>query len=166
LKDIEKNATEHLVFRLKNSKTYASMCGQAQFVTTEVSTDVALWFCVNSGYLNQPTDRDTFRFHYSNLESMIKIVEALGYPNDKRLMPHYQRTKTLLNLLSIYKALKSPYDKFTFKNTLLGLYQNGIFINPKNLGKKFIEFESCTTFIPIDGPASPEQVEKVKNMFA
>jgi hypothetical protein len=34
LKDIEKNSTEHLIYRLKNSKTYASMCGQAQFVTT------------------------------------------------------------------------------------------------------------------------------------
>lgn len=34
LNDIEKNASEHLIFRLKNSKTMASLCGQAQFVTT------------------------------------------------------------------------------------------------------------------------------------
>jgi hypothetical protein len=74
LKDIEKNATEHLIYRLKNSKTYASLCGKAQFVTTQVSTDVALWYCVNSGYFNQPTDRDTFRFHFYDLEWMIKIL--------------------------------------------------------------------------------------------
>jgi hypothetical protein len=134
------------------------MCGQAQFVTTEVSTDIAIWFCVNSGFLNQPTDRDTFRFHYYNLEPMIKVVEALGYPNDKGLIPHHNRTKTLLNLLSIYKSFKSPHEKVTFKNLLLGLYQNGIFINPDNLNKKFLEVESCTNFIPIDGPASQDQI--------
>lgn len=119
-----------------------------------VSTDIAVWFCVNSGFLNNPTDRDTFRYHYYNLEPMIKIVETLGYPNDKGLMAHYNRTKTLLNLLSIYKSFKSPHDKKSFKNMLLGLYQNGIFINVKNLSKKFIDTEVCSTFIPIDGPSS------------
>jgi hypothetical protein len=92
---------------------------------------------VNSGYLNQPTDRDTFRFHYYNLEPMMKIVEELGYPNDKGLMPHYHRTKNLLNLLSIYKNIKCPNDKKTFKNLAIGLYQNGIFVNPKDFDKKF-----------------------------
>lgn len=70
---------------------------------------------------------------------MIKIVEVLGYPNDKGLVPHYNRTKNLLNLLSIYKSLKSIHDKKTFKNMLLGLCQNGIFVNVKNLHKKFID---------------------------
>jgi hypothetical protein len=50
------------------------MCGQAQFVTTEVTSDIAVWFCVNSGYLNLPTDKDTFRFHFYNILPMIKIV--------------------------------------------------------------------------------------------
>jgi hypothetical protein len=129
LKDIEKNATEHLIFRLRNSKSYASLCGQAQFVTTELHTDVAIWFCVNSGYLNQPTDRDTFRFHCYNMEPMIKITEALGYQNDKGLMGHFHRTKTLLNLLGACKGLKTHHEKKTFRNMLLGLYQNGVFID-------------------------------------
>lgn len=134
------------------------MCGQAQFVTTELTTDVAVWYCVNSGYLNQPTDRDTFRFHYYNLEPMIKMVEALGYPNDKGLMAHYYRTKTLLNLLGALKSLKTHHEKKTFKNMLLGLYQNGIFIDSKKLTAKFLETEIASSFIPIDGPASLEQV--------
>lgn len=58
----------------------ASLSGLAQFVTTEISTDLAVWFCVNSGYLNQPTDRDTFRFHVPNMKYLIDIVNALGYP--------------------------------------------------------------------------------------
>lgn len=165
LKDIEKNATEHLIFRLQNSKSYASLCGQAQFVTTELHTDVAIWFCVNSGFLNQPTDRDTFRFHYYNLEPMIKIVEALGYPNDKGLMPHYFRTKTLLNMLGSFKALKTHHEKKSFRNLLLGLYQNGIFIDGNNIHKSFTETEICTAFIPIDGPASEAQVAKIREKF-
>jgi len=67
LKPIKVNADEHLIYRLRNSKTMAGMCGLAQFVTTQVNTDVAVWYCVNSGFLNQPTDRDTFRFHFFNL---------------------------------------------------------------------------------------------------
>jgi hypothetical protein len=74
LKPIQANATEHLLHRLKNNKTMAGLCGLAQFVTTQVDTDVALWYCVSSGYLNQPTDRDTFRFHFYNLDPMIKMV--------------------------------------------------------------------------------------------
>jgi len=154
LKDIEKNAAEHLVYRLKNSKTYASMCGQAQFVTTELTTDVAVWYCVNSGYLNQPTDKDTFRFHIQNLDPMIKMTELLGYPNDKGLMPHYHRTKSLLSLLWAIKSLKTNHEKKTFKNMLLGLYQNGTFVDTKNVTQKFSEVEICSEFIPIDGPAS------------
>jgi hypothetical protein len=71
LADIEKNVTEHLLFRLKTSKTMASLCGLAQFVTTELNTDLAVWFCVNSCYLNQPADRDTFRFHLYNMKPLI-----------------------------------------------------------------------------------------------
>lgn len=130
------------------------MCGQAQFVTTELTTDVAVWYCVNSGYLNQPTDKDTFRFHVQNLEPMIKMTELLGYPNDKGLMPHYHRTKALISLLRAFKSLNTHHEKKTFKNMLLGLYQNGRFVDTKNVSQKFSEVEICSEFIPIDGPAS------------
>ena len=109
--DVEKNVTEHLLYRLKNSKTFASMSGLAQFVTTQLSTDVALWYCVNSGHLNQPPDRDTFRFHVFNLQPMIEMVELLGYPIDKGVLPHFQRTKALLFSLSAYKKMDNDEKK-------------------------------------------------------
>lgn len=105
LAPIKANATEHLIFRLKNSRTMASLCGLAQFVTTQLHTDVALWYCVNSGYLNQPTDRDTFRFHFYNLAPMVKMVEVLGYPIHEGTNAHLNRTKALLNLLSRFKKM-------------------------------------------------------------
>ena len=67
LNEIEKNATEHLIFRLKNSKTMASLCGQAQFVTTELTTDLAVWYCVNSACLNLSPEKDIFRYHLSSI---------------------------------------------------------------------------------------------------
>lgn len=51
------------------------MCGLAQFVNTQLGSDLAVWYCVNSCVLNQPADRDTFRFHLYNINPMIDIVK-------------------------------------------------------------------------------------------
>ncbi len=48
---------------------------------------------------------------------------------------------------------------------VVGLYQNGVFIDPKQLSKKFIEKEKCTRFIFLDGPASQEQIEKIRSLL-
>lgn len=80
LNPIKSNITEHLIFRLTKTKTMASMCGLSQFVSTQINTDIAVWYCVNSGYMNVPVEKDTFRFHLFDHEHMVKIVKALGYP--------------------------------------------------------------------------------------
>lgn len=118
-----------MIYRLKNTKTMAGMCGLAQFVTTQVSSDVAVWFCVNSGYLNQPTDRDTFRFHFYNMQPMLKMIEVLGYPLHPGTIPHLRRTRTLLNLLSKFKKFPNTGLKKGFLNLFKGLYQNGIILS-------------------------------------
>lgn len=105
LKDIKPNATEHLIFRLRNSNTMASLCGLAQFVTTQVPSDVAVWYCANSGYLNQPTDRDTFRFHVYNMKALVQMTKALGYPIHEGHAKHWSRTQTLLSFLTKFKKL-------------------------------------------------------------
>lgn len=153
LKDIEKNATEHLIFRLKNSKTMASLCGLAQFVTTEMNTDLAVWYCVNSGYLNQPTDKDTFRFHAYNLVPMITIVNTLGYPIDKGVHNHLSRTKTLLSVLAAFKKLDNS-QKRSFKEAIRSLYQNSVEINTQNVEGNIANLETVVKFVPIDGEAS------------
>ena len=95
--------------------------------TTEVNSDIAIWFCVNSRFLNQTTDRDTFRFHLYNIEPMIKITEVLGYPNDKGLIAHYNRTKGLNSILTLFKGKESK-DKKTFQHTLSRIDQNGLYL--------------------------------------
>ena len=69
-------------------------------------------------------------------------------------MGHYNRTKALFSFLSVYKTMRSKNDKKSLENMVKGLCQNGVFINAKNLSKKFVDTEVCSVFIPVDGAAS------------
>ena len=142
----------------------ASMCGLAQFVTTQIPSDVAIWYCVNSGFLNQPTDRDTFRFHFPNIEPMIKMVKALEYPLDKGLKSHFLRTKTLMVMLSRFKKF-TTHEKKEFKAWCKGFYQRGFFIDSTKVSEKFKELEVCPSFIPVDGEPEPDQVKLIYEKF-
>jgi hypothetical protein len=167
LKPIATNATEHLLHRLRNSKTMAGLCGLAQFVTTQVDSDVAVWYCVSSGYLNQPTDRDTFRFHFYNLHPMIRMVEALGYPLHAGTIAHLNRTRCLLNLLSKFKKMTTK-EKKDFKYLFTGLYQNAVFLTEESLAslsEKFKQLEVVTAFVPIDGEASQAQIATIRQQL-
>lgn len=131
LNEIEKNATEHLIFRLEHSKTFASLSGLAQLVSTEVSTDVAVWYCVNSGFLNQPTTRDTFRYHCSNMKPLIDIVNVLQYPIDKGVEGHLRRTKALLSGLNAIKKLTNE-ERTSFHEAIRCTYQWSVQVEEKN----------------------------------
>lgn len=149
LKDIKQQVTEHLIYRLMNSNAKASLCGLPQFVITKVPTDIALWFTVHSGLLNLPTDRDTFRYHIFNLNIMFDILKELKYPIDERIYNHLFRLQTLMSMLSMCKK-----DNTKFKNNIQCLYQNAIKINNHPIN-----------WIPIDGPASQEQINEILNSF-
>jgi len=148
LNEIKTQVLEHLIFRFKNSIDYASLCGLPQFVLTKIPTDIAIWYCVNSCLLNQPTDRDTLRFHLYNLDIMIDILNEFKYPIHIKAFKQINRTKVLLSLLSISK--KDSH----FKNKIECLYQNAIEI-----------FNSSISWIPIDGQASLLQISKILNSF-
>jgi hypothetical protein len=152
LKPIKANAAEHLLFRLRNTKTMASLSGLSQFCATSINTDIALWYCVNSGYLNNPTEKDTFRFHLYNIEHMLKILQLLDYPNDQGFKRHYQRTWALHYFLEKYKRMDVKQRK-SFKNLFRGLYQKGFLVSASKLDKKVKEVEVCSEFIPVDGKA-------------
>lgn len=164
LKPIKANLTEHLLFRLKSTQTMASMCGLSQFVSTQVSTDLALWYVVNSGFLNNPVEKDTFRFHLYNLQHMAKLVEVLDYPVDEGFQRHYLRTKALYFFMDKYKK-SSKAQKTTMMNLFKGLNQKGFFVDTANLDKKFKESEVCSEFILVDGPADNAQKMAVRSKF-
>lgn len=150
LKDIKENANEHLVYRLRNSETTASMCGLAQFVATRVTTDVAIWYIVNSGYFNLPTNRDVFRYHIFNMEPMVKILRVLKYPLHKGVKEHFFRTRAMLKMLFKLKKYNPNFQK-GFPTIFRGFYQKGFFVDIENVAIDFWEREVCTMFIPVDG---------------
>ena len=82
LKPIKANVKEHMLYRMRKTKTMASLCGLSQFVSTQLDTDIALWYCANSGYLNNPVEKDTFRFHLYNMQPILKMIKLLDYPMD------------------------------------------------------------------------------------
>ena len=157
LKDIQKNLDEHLIYRLKNSKTMASLSGLAQFVSTKVYTDEAIWYVVNSGWLNQPTDRDTFRFHVFNMDPLVKMTQLLGYPIEPNMEKHLYRTKVMMQMLSMTKRMTTS-ERLDFNNRIRGLVQNGFFVNLTNLSEEFKKRETIASFVPADGPASVKQI--------
>ena len=153
LADIEKNVTEHLIYRLKTTKTMASLSGLSQLVSTQVNSDIAVWYCVNSCCFNQPPNRDTFRFHTYSMDMLLSIVKALGYPYHPGVEGHLARTKALLGTLSGYKKL-GPEKRKNFDQAIKCLTQNAIFIGNKAVSRDFARKEQCVSFVPIDGEAS------------
>jgi hypothetical protein len=160
LNDIKEQVTEHLTYRLINSNTNASLCGLPQFVLTKVPTDVAIWYCINSCLLNQPTDRDTVRFHLFNLDPMLDIMSVFGYPIDEKSIKQINRVKVLISMLSIVKK-----NELDFRNRIFCLNQNAIQIDSNKLSEKVIHREKVVQWIPIDGPASDQQVEQILDSF-
>ena len=156
LDDISDQVSEHLIYRLKNSYTYASLCGLPQYVLTKVPTDVAVWYCVNSGLLNLPTDRDTCRLHVFNMEPMLAILKELKYPVSDNVYTHINRTRVLLSMLSMSKKCNTQ-----FRNRMLCLVQNAVRLDLENIPNQVKELESTIEWIPTDGPASQEQIEEI-----
>lgn len=161
LNPILPNLTEHLLHRLLTTKTMASMCGLSQYVATQVGSDIALWYCLSSGYLNQPTEKDTFRFHLYDIEQMLLINQTLGYPLHSGFKRHYLRTRALYNFMEKFKRLDNKGKK-CFKNLFRGLYQKGFLVDSSLLSKKVKTVEVCSEFIPVDGAADEEQVLEVR----
>ncbi len=93
---------------------------------------------------------------------MVKIIEVLGYPYDKGLMIHYNRTRALISLLNAFKKLESLSERKTFKNMLVGLYRNGIFVNEDKIHQNVKSDVVVSAFVPIDGSASEEQILQVR----
>jgi hypothetical protein len=160
LNEIKDQVTEHLIWRLTNSKTNASLCGLPQFVLTKVPTDVAIWYTVNSCLLNQPTDRDTIRFHLFNLDVMLDIIKEFKYPISPKTIQQINRVKVLMSMLSAIKK-----NQIGFTNRIRCLYQNAIHIDINQVPEKVKQIEKVFEWIPIDGPASNQQTESILKTF-
>lgn len=156
LNDIKDQVTEHLLYRLKTSDTFASLTGLPQYVLTKIPTDVAVWYCVNSCLLNPPTDRDTCRLHLFNMDPMLEMLKELNYPVSTKTIQQINRTKVLMSMLSMCKK-----NNTQFRNKMTCLVQNAVKINLDKVPDVVKNCEGLIEWIPTDGPASQEQIDKI-----
>jgi hypothetical protein len=160
LSEIKDQVTEHLIYRFKNSTTFASLSGLPQYVLTKVPTDVAIWYCANSCLLDPPTDRDTCRLHLFNMDVMLAILRVFSYPICTNTTKQINRTKVLMSMLSMSKKSNEQ-----FRNKITCLVQNAIHIDVSQLPDQVKNLEGSIEWIPTDGPASEEQIKMILEKF-
>ena len=160
LSDIKDQVTQHMIYRLKTYDTFASLTGMPQYVLTKIPNDVAVWYCVNSCLFDMPTDRDTCRLHLFNMEPMLLILKELKYPVSQQTLKQITRTKVLMTMLSMSKKVNT-----NFKNKITCLVQNAIEINLDDVDDDVKHREGNIKWIPLDGPASQTQINKILNTF-
>jgi len=158
LSDIAEQVGDTLVYRLKTTKTRASLSGLPQFVGTLIRSDLSLWFIVAAGLMNQPTDCDTARSQIFNIEPLLAMIKLLDYPTSPQMFNQITRIRVMMTMLSMSKR-----NDDEFRSKIDALYRNCYSVNIANIGQDINE--PAIPYIPLDGVAKPEQVEQVLAQF-
>jgi hypothetical protein len=160
LDDIKDQVTEHLVYRLTNSITNASMCGLGSHVITKIPTDVAIWYVLNSCLLVNSSKADTMRMHIFSSSYMLDIIDVLGYPMHDGAVKQITRTKVMMSMLSLVKK-NGPQ----FYNMIRCLVQKGQKVDLSTVNPLVLKNETNVNWIPLDGPASADQIALILSSF-
>lgn len=143
LSELVEPAREHMRWRLLNRKSWASLTGLAQYVSTQLPLGVCCWFCVCSS-LARPTDlpisTDTTRVHADYAEALLKLCDLAHYSVPEAAVLHIRRLAALFALLSICKrdGRQNLSGYTVFQLTVQALYSNAAEVYPG-------------VFIPLDG---------------
>jgi hypothetical protein len=166
LEEVIPNMTEHMKWRLLNRKTFASVSGLAQFVTTKIHLGSAIWYVLASGQLDLLADRDILRTHIMNSDKFMKLLDIVDYPLTNGMKKHIKRVSVMLHMLSWSK--RKPLPQVSHENLKLymrALYQNSLFVPVSTMPDDLKEKEKVYDFIPLDGDASAEQIAVVKGLL-
>jgi hypothetical protein len=146
---------KHLVWRLKNRTSFASLTGLSHVVTTTLPLDVCCWFTLSSGMAmgkDLVPAADPLRghvFHSGFLQNLCAMADLDLPPG---LEEHCARLKVLFHMLSWCKR-----DDAEFKDAIRALYQNHVVIQVKQVDPVVVLREVYTPkrYVFIDGPVSP-----------
>jgi hypothetical protein len=148
---------DHMRWRLTNRTTFLSLTGLPEFPTTRVKLSTALWYVFNSAMFNTDPRRDLLRTHLSHLSPMKRLLELEGWQLPETVAAHVRRLLVLMNMLSWIKR-----DRWALPNQVLALRQRCLRIQKDGLR---FQPERVDEFVPIDGPAIPEQIEAVRSLL-
>jgi hypothetical protein len=147
--DIKDQLDLHMNARLENN-TYASLLGQPQFMTTNLSLVNACWWILHSWtVLDTKPDYDPLRTHIFYYNVLIDLVKLNNYEIDSRTLLYCKRLKILMSMLSIANRCN-----INFRLKIKALYQNSIII------KDYVE-----NIILLDGAANETVVNYILQSF-
>jgi hypothetical protein len=150
---------KQMEFRLIHHKTYASLQGLPEYVTTLLPLRVAIWYVLASPVLRLPPSKDPLRKHIWYVDELEQIMTLA---NIKVQLPastynYYPQLKGMLSIMDLYKKDIKRYKYIIHLIRLF--YQNSIKIDYSLIGEdmnntELYEFDR----IPIDGVPEPDTI--------
>jgi hypothetical protein len=157
--------TQHMLFRLKNTVSSASLTGLSGYVQSKIRLDAAIYFSLSSSLFLPPPEPsyDTLRLHLLHIEEFLCLAELAKLKIPNIIFKHIRRTKLALELLNMSKK---PNGKKILLSIQRALYQNSIIINKDNINPELLvmtnnvyKYSQFTLpFVPIDGPANENSI--------
>ena len=154
LADIVEAARDHMRWRLMTQRTYASLTGLSQYVSTRMPLGACCWYVITHSLARDPdlpTSTDTTRVHADYIDHFVKLCALVDYQLPVKALKHAQRLAALFSLLAVTK--KEGKGGFSSQRLLQlavqALYQGSVEV-------------TRGVFLPVDGPATAEMVDKAK----
>jgi hypothetical protein len=161
LHDVLPNIEEHLSWRLVNNKTFASLSGLPEFVTTRMTLRSALWYILASPRLSMPQAFSPLRAHIKHLQQLKELFALTGIPLPAGVEEYHARIDGLLSLLGICKR----HTPEAFKSQIAALHQVAIRTKEENIDKDVLKKEKWVPWIILTGPAPISQTTQVQGEF-
>lgn len=139
---------QHMIFRLKHSKTYMCLSGLSAYPVYKVPLGHALWSVISSSVFITDPKKEPMRVHLQSLDYFFKLLKMVDYNVPIGMERYVQRLRSLRVLLQIKK--KGYKEKEEIENLIDALRYNAIVVG----GSRFIF---------IDGTPSNEQIVAVKS---
>ena len=146
------NLREHMIFRLKNCKSYMCLSGLPTFPTHKVNLGLCLWTVINasscgSEFVKNPKN-DPLRFHLSYTDEMIDLLQLINIYIPSNIKHYISSLKTLRRFLQFLKNNVNKIFVFDIKNRIDALKYKAINV----VGK----------WIFLDGKPDSEQIAEVR----
>ena len=146
------NLREHMIFRLRNSKSYMCLSGLPTFPTYKVNLGLCLWTVIfasscGSQFVKNPKN-DPLRLHLSYTDEIIDLLRLINIYVPENVKHCISILKTLRRFLSFLKNNANRVFMFDIENRI-----NALKYKAMNVGGKWI----C-----IDGHPDVEQIIEVR----
>jgi hypothetical protein len=151
---------EHMRYRLRHSRAYCSLTALPDFVSYDVTLGTACWCALSSpAFHGVPIHLDTFRLHMQHTRPLFELCKLAGYDIPPAIDLYNRRLRVLITLRHM------AITKFEQMKALVRALTQAVIVIV-NVSPDLAERErKLVTHIPIDGPASPEQIADVMQLL-